>query len=80
MDINRLKEKKSFRTDTVDDYVYELSDEERENYLYHEKTVKRFCKQWIKKFNDCDTHEKLKKVCSNRHLHIYLHPNNNSIA
>ena len=65
LDINRLKEKKSFRTDTVDDYVYELSDEERENYLYHEKTVKRFCKQWIKKFNDCDTHEKLKKVCSN---------------
>ena len=65
LDINRLKKVKSFVTETVDDYSCERSQDEIESYERCEKTNKKCVKQWLDKFNACDTYEQFKKVCSN---------------
>ena len=65
LDINRLKKVKSFVTETVDDYSCERSQDEVESYEHCEKVNKKCVKQWLDKFNACDTYEQFKKVCSN---------------
>ena len=56
LDINRLKKVKSFVTETVDDYSCERSQDEVESYEHCEKVNKKCVKQWLDKFNDCDTY------------------------
>lgn len=65
LDIDRLTEVKSFMTETVDDYSYEPSHSEIELYEHCEKINKKCVKQWLDKFNACDTYEQFQKVCSN---------------
>lgn len=65
IDINRLNKVKSFVTETIDDYSCELSQDEIELYKYCEKVNKKCVKQWLDKFNACDTYEQFKRVCSN---------------
>ena len=64
-DIDRLTKVKSFVTETVDDYSCERSQDEIESYERCEKVNKKCVKQWLNKFNACDTYEQFKKVCSN---------------
>lgn len=64
LSIKRLKRKKSFVTETIDDYSYALSQDEIESYERCEKTNKKHIKQWLDKFNACDTYKQFKKVCS----------------
>lgn len=64
-DKNRLTKVKSFVTETIDDYLCELSQNEIAEYAYCEKINKKYVKQWLSKFNACDTYEQLQKVCSN---------------
>ena len=65
LDMDKLTNVKSFVTKTIDDFANILSQDEIEKYNHIEKTNKRFVKQWINKFMNCDTYEKLKKVCDN---------------
>lgn len=65
LDIDLLTKVKSFVTETIDDYSYELSQEEIELYERREKVNKKFVKQWLDKFNACDTYEQFKTVCNN---------------
>ena len=65
LDIGRLRATKSFVKENIDDYSYSLSEDEISGYYYCEKTNKKFVKQWLDKFNACDTYEKFKKVCNN---------------
>lgn len=64
LDLDRLTKIKSFVTKTVDDYSYERSQDEIESYKRCEKN-KKCIKEWLDKFNTCDTYEHFKKVCSN---------------
>lgn len=65
LDIDRLTKVKSFVTETVDDYLCEWSKDEIESYKRCEKVNKKCVKQWLDKFNTCDTYEQFKKVCGN---------------
>lgn len=65
VDIDRLTKVKSFETETVDDYSCEWSQDEIESYERCEKVNKKCVKQWLNKFNACDTYEQFKKICSN---------------
>lgn len=65
LDIDRLTKVKSFVTKTVDDYSCEQSQDEIESYKRCEKVNKKCIKQWLDKFNACDTYGQFKKVCSN---------------
>lgn len=65
LDISRLKKMKSFVTETIDDYSFERSQDEIESYTHCEKVNKRCVKQWLNKFNACDTYEQFKKTCHN---------------
>lgn len=65
LDIDRLTKVKSFVTKTVDDYSCEQSQDEIESYKRCEKLNKKCIKQWLDKFNACDTYGQFKKVCSN---------------
>lgn len=65
LDIDRLTKVKSFVTKTVDDCSYEQSQDEIESYKRCEKVNKKCIKQWLDKFNACDTYGQFKKVCSN---------------
>lgn len=65
LDMNRLRKIKSFVTETIDDYSCELSESEIVEYKHNEKSNKKFVKQWIAKFNACDTYEQFRKVCNN---------------
>ncbi|MFQ7273467.1 MAG: metallophosphoesterase [Blautia producta] len=65
LDMNRLRKIKSFVTETIDDYSYELSENEIAEYKHYEKSNKKFVKQWIAKFNACDTYKQFRKVCNN---------------
>mgnify|MGYP001779268632 FL=1 len=65
LDIERLTKVKSFVTETLDDYSCERSQDEIESYERCEKVNKKCVKQWLDKFNACDTYEQFKKVCSN---------------
>ena len=65
LDIERLTKVKSFVTETLDDYSCERSQDEIESYERCEKVNKKCVRQWLNKFNACDTYEQFKKVCSN---------------
>lgn len=65
LDIDRLTKVKSFVTKTIDDCSYEQSQDEIESYKCCEKVNKKCIKQWLDKFNACDTYGQFKKVCSN---------------
>lgn len=65
LDIDRLTKVKSFVTKTVDDCSYEQLQDEIESYKRCEKVNKKCIKQWLDKFNACDTYGQFKKVCSN---------------
>ena len=65
LDIDRLTKVKSFVTKTIDDCSYEQSQDEIESYKRCEKVNKKCIKQWLDKFNACDTYGQFKKVCSN---------------
>lgn len=65
LDMNKLTKMKSFVTETVADYSYELSSEEIAEYDRFEKINKKCIKQWLDKFNACDTYEQFKKLCIN---------------
>ena len=65
LDIDRLTNVKSFVTETIDDYSYERSQDEIKSYERCEKVNKKCVKQWLDKFNACDTYEQFKKVCNN---------------
>ena len=65
LDIDRLTKVKNFVTKTVDDYSCEQSQDEIESYKRCEKVNKKCIKQWLDKFNACDTYGQFKKVCSN---------------
>lgn len=64
LDIDQLTKMKSFVTETVDDYSCERSKNEIELYEHCEKVNKKCVKQWLDKFNACDTYEQFKKACS----------------
>lgn len=65
LDINKLREKKCFINETIDEYSDILTQSEIDSYRDCEKLTKRFCKRWIEKFNMCNTYEEFKKVCNN---------------
>lgn len=65
LDMNRLTVVKSFVTETIDDYLYELSQDEIAEYDQYEKKNKKLLKQWLDKFNACNTYEQFQKVCNN---------------
>ena len=65
LDTDRLIKAKSFVTENIDDYSCELSQDEIELYERCEKVNKKCVKQWLDKFNACDTYEQFKKVCRN---------------
>ena len=65
VDITQLRRTKSFETRSVDDYSYEISTDEIAEYDHCEKTNKKLVKQWISKFNACDTYDQFKCVCNN---------------
>lgn len=65
LDIDRLTKVKSFVTKTIDDCSYEQLQDEIESYKRCEKVNKKCIKQWLDKFNACDTYGQFKKVCSN---------------
>ena len=64
LDMSRLTALKSFVIENVDDYSYELSEEEITEYNDCEKN-KKLVKQWMEKFNACNTYEQFQKVCNN---------------
>ena len=58
IDVNRLRERETFLSETVDDIVLDISNEEIEAYDEVEKN-KKLVKKWIKKFNDCTSGSEL---------------------
>ena len=65
LDMNRLTVVKNFVTETIDDYSYELSQDEIAEYDQYEKGNKKLLKQWLDKFNACNTYEQFQRVCNN---------------
>lgn len=65
LNTNALTKANSFITDTIDNHSSALTQEEIAEYECCEKTNKKFIKQWLNKFNTCDTYEQFKKVCDN---------------
>lgn len=74
IDVNELMIKKSFVENTIDDYSFELSREEKEDYKKGKKAHKRF-RQWIEKFNNCYTFNEFEKIVKN-----YYRSNFNDIS
>lgn len=64
IDLEKLMARKSFIEETIDDYSFELSKEEKE-YYEKGKQVHKQCQQWIKKFNNCQSYNELVKVTNN---------------
>lgn len=62
LNIKKLKRKKCFISENIDDYKNPLLKEEMDFYIESEYRKKDF-KQWIRKFNNCDTYEEFKNVC-----------------
>ncbi len=80
-DVDRLSKMTCFVTETIDDYACELLQDEFLEYDHCEKINKKCVKQWLKKFNTCDTYEQFQKVCTNyekstvakyKHLQFFL--------
>lgn len=65
LDTDKLFEKHSFISETINDSLPGLSPEDRKAYQHIEKTVKKQYQNWLDKFNACSTYEELKKVCEN---------------
>ena len=65
LDMDRLMKVKSFVTETIDDYACDLLQDEIAEYDYCEKVNKKDVKQWLDKFNACDTYESFQKICNN---------------
>lgn len=65
LDMNSLTKPKSFVTETIGDYSCLLLQDEIAEYNWCESANKKLVKQWIDKFNDCDTYEQFQRVCSN---------------
>lgn len=64
IDYDRLNERKFFVTKTIDDYTVSLTD--KEISLYNEgERIKKQCKSWIDKFDNCSTSDELQKVEQN---------------
>ena len=64
LDMDRLYKTKSFITETIDDYLFELSKDDIEGWKHCEIVNKKCVKQWMNKFNMCNTYEELKRLCS----------------
>lgn len=64
INIERLKERVAFITQTIDSFTFEVSQEELNEYEEGEKT-KELCKKWIKKFDNCKCYEVLSKTVIN---------------
>lgn len=64
LDGNKLKEKKCFVLDTIDNYAQPFSRKDMDEYNQYEGTVKIWVKQWIDRFDLCDTYEQFKKTCN----------------
>lgn len=63
LDVDRLNAKRCFVSESIDDYANEVSQKELDEYNHCERNNKRRCKQWIERFNACNTHKELKRVC-----------------
>ena len=64
IDIKKLMERKAFVEDTINNYSFSVSSDEMLAYRNAEQTHKQ-CKQWVKKFNNCNRYDELVKVVSN---------------
>ena len=64
LDMNKLTKVKSFVTETVDDYSCKPSHDEIAEYDRCEKMNKKLVKQWLNKFNACDTYEQFREMCN----------------
>lgn len=64
LDMDRLTVIRSFVTKTIDDYFFEPSQDEVASYNCCEQINKKIVKQWMNKFNTCDTYEQFRKVCN----------------
>lgn len=64
VDYNRLNKRKFFVENTIDDYTVSLTNEEILLYDKGEQ-IKKQCKNWIDKFNNCSTADELRKVEQN---------------
>ena len=64
LNLVKLREKKSFISETVDDYTCKTYLEEIEEYDKAEKN-KKIVKRWMEKFNSCPNYQQLKKCCDN---------------
>ena len=64
IDHDRLNKRKSFVENTIDDYTVSLTDKE---ILLYEKgeQIKKKCKKWIDKFNNCSTTDEFREVEQN---------------
>lgn len=64
IDAEKLMAKKAFIEDTIDDYLLSLSNKEQEDYE-EGKQIHKYCKQWNKKFSNCNNYDELVKVVEN---------------
>ena len=62
LNIEKLKSKICFQTETIDDYAELVLQRDIDEYNRCEKN-KREVKQWINTFNDCTNYDELKVVC-----------------
>ena len=61
LDTDRLTVIRGFVTKTIDDYFFEPSQDEVASYNCCEQINKKIVKQWMNKFNTCDTYEQFRK-------------------
>lgn len=61
IDLERLMKRKAFVEDTIDDHLFSLSNENKQNSLRGKK-IHKYCQQWCKKFNNCNSCSELRKV------------------
>ena len=64
VDAKKLMVRKAFVEDTIDDYSLSLSNEEKEDYEEGGQ-IHKYCQQWSKKFNNCNSYDELVKVVGN---------------
>ena len=65
LDLAKLMERKSFVTDTIDNYTFAMSQDEANEYKRIEKSTKKAIIRWIHKFNACSTYNEFQKTCRN---------------
>lgn len=64
IDMQKLRARKAFVDDNVDNYFLAVSDEEISSYD-DAKKIHSLCKRWIQKFNACDSYDQFEKTVSN---------------